>query len=632
MIGVYVLWHDPDAALSRSVAFASALRTGFSSARAHLLNGALLCDGYAAPTELPARAPDGSAVLLYGFIENRHAMRAELGVPDEGDAALYAAAWARWGEDADQRLLGEYAVIMVEANGKRVRMARSPIRSPALYFWRDADRLIVTGHAQAIFASGEIERVLDEQKIADTLYLNYREERRGWFKGVARLPRGTRVWATPDGVKETRFFDIENIPPVRFKRDSDYVEAADALFREAVTMALDGFERPAISLSGGLDSQAVAAYTMQVRPDQPLLSFTSVPDPNWTPGDSSTLVDERPHVEALAAMYPQLRPHWVESTGENFTDDQGDIFEASLISPRNPTNLKWIHNVQRGAKGANADVLLTGVMGNATFSYAGNGFLQDMIRNGQWVRAALELWHGGPRRKLFDRTAREAVLPFLPVSTRQALRRRFGSLWSTDLPTWSPIHPEFARDHDVAERAFEMGQDRAFMPPSSVLDFRHATLVDAGNETGDLLYALQRLHGLPNRDPTRYRPLLEFCLAIPPEQYLNRGRKRWLAKRMLVGKVPEMVRNEKRRGLQAADWTARMLPQRQELLAEIEWLSSDPLVKGYLDFDRLRRAVEDMPTDGSSITHEQTQTLKLALSRGLTTARFVRYISGRNDF
>ncbi len=631
MIGLYVLWHDPDAVLSRSAAFASALRTGPVSPRAHLLNGTLLCDGHAAPTQMPARTPDGSAVLLYGFIENRRAMRAELGIPDEGDAALYAAAYARWGEDADQRLLGEYAVILIEANGKRIRMARSPIKSPALYFWRDAERLIVTCYPQAVFASGEIERVLDEQKIADTLYLNYREERRGWFRGVARLPRGTRAWATPDGVTETRFFDIENIPPVRFKRDSDYVEAADALFREAVTMALDGFERPAISLSGGLDSQAVAAYTMLTRPDQPLLSYTSVPQAGWRPADPSALVDESPHVEALAAMYPQLEPHWVDTAGQDSPDDQRGIFETSLVSPRHPANLPWVHRMQRSARDAGADVMLTGTMGNATFSYSGHGLLQDMIRSGRLYGAARELWYGGPRHKLFDRVARQAVLPFLPASARRALRRRFGSLWSTELPTWSPLHPDFAREHDAVARAFEMGQEGSFTMPSSVLGYRHAILGDAINEGGDILYALQRLHGLPSRDPTSYRPLLEFCFAIPPEQFLNKGRSRWLAKRMLTGKVPEMVRNEHRRGQQAADWIANVIPRRQEILEELDWLSSDPLVREYLDFDRLKRAVEDMPVDGSTVTHEQTLVLRLALNRGLTTARFVRYINGRND-
>lgn len=183
MIGLYALWQDPDAVQSRAAAFAPAFRVGEVLPRAMVRNGALVCDGYAGPGREPARTPDGSVVLLYGFIENRARCRAELGVEAPGDDAIYAAGYARWGEDVDQRLTGEYATILVEAHGKRVRIARSPIKSPALYFRRDRDRLIATTAVQAIFSTGEIARELDEQKIADTLYLNYREERRACSGG-----------------------------------------------------------------------------------------------------------------------------------------------------------------------------------------------------------------------------------------------------------------------------------------------------------------------------------------------------------------------------------------------------------------------------------------------------------------
>lgn len=631
MIGLYALWQDPDAVQSRAAAFAPAFRVGEVLPRAMVRNGALVCDGYAGPGREPARTPDGSVVLLYGFIENRARCRTELGVEAPGDDAIYAAGYARWGEDVDQRLTGEYATILVEANGKRVRIARSPIKSPALYFRRDRDRLIATTAVQAIFSTGEIARELDEQKIADTLYLNYREERRAWFRGVTRLPRGTRAWFTPDGVTETCFFRIGDIPPVRLKRDSDYVEAADALFREATAAALEGFERPAVSLSGGLDSQAVAAYTMLGRPGQPLLSFTSVPEPGWVPPNPDAMVNERPHVEALAAMYPELRPAWVTSGDRDLSHFQRELFETAMTAPRNGANLHWVHDVRVAARDAGADVHLTGNMGNLTFSYHGRGMLQDLLRQARLVRLARELWHGGPVGKLPLRVARESILPFLPPSLQRRIRRRFGKLEESPFDTWSPLNAEFAKDMGVERRAQQLGFDPDFSPVTSVLDFRTRSSGNAANESGDMSYALDRLHGIPSRDPTRYRALLEYCFAIPTEQYLNLGRSRWLARRMLRGKVPAMVLDERRKGRQAADWASQMRPRREAILSELEWLSSDPLVSRYLDFDRLRDAVRNMPTDDRDIGEADVRTLNLALSRGLTTARFVRFINGRND-
>ncbi len=632
MIGLYALWHDPDAVHSRAAAFAPAFRVGEVLPRATVRNGALVCDGYAGPGREPVRTPDGSVVLLYGFIENRARCRAELGVGFPGDAAIYAAGYARWGEDVDQHLTGEYATILVEANGKRVRIARSPIKSPALYFWRDRERLIATTAVQAIFSTGEITRELDEQKIADTLYLNYREERRSWFRGVTRLPRGNRAWITPDGAQETCFFRIEDIVPVRLRRDSDYVEAADALFREATEAALEGFERPAISLSGGLDSQAVAAYTMLGRPGQPLLSFTSVPEPGWVAPDPGAMVNERPHVEALAAMYPELRPAWITPGDRDISHFQRELFEAAMTAPRNGSNLHWVHDVRVAARAAGADVHLTGNMGNLTFSYHGRGMLQDLLRQGRLVRLARELWHGGPVGKLPVRIARESVLPFLPATLQRRIRRRFGKLEESPFHTWSPLSTGFAKDMGVEKRAQQLGFDPDFSPVTSVLDFRTRSSGNAANEAGDISYALDRLHGIPSRDPTRYRPLLEYCFAIPAEQYLNLGRSRWLARRMLKGKVPDMVLDERRKGRQAADWASRIRPRRDAILSELEWLSADPLVSRYLDFDRLRDAVRNMPADDRDIGEADSRTLNLAVSRGLTTARFVRFINGRNDF
>jgi asparagine synthase (glutamine-hydrolysing) len=631
MIGLYALWHDPDAVLPRASAFATAFRTDQGLPVAGMANGVLLCDGHAAPGQDHTRTPDGSVVLLYGFIENRARWRSELDVRAPGDAAIYAAAYARWGEDADQHLTGEYATILVEPNGRRIRLARSPVKSPALYYRHDPERLIATTAVQAIFSTGEIPRELDEQKIADTLYLNYREERRSWFQGVTRLPRGSRAWITPDGVQETCFFRIEDIPPVRLRRDSDYVEAADALFREATEAALEGFERPAISLSGGLDSQAVAAYAMLARPDRPLLSYTSVPDSAWVPPDPGAMVNERPHVEALAAMYPELKPTWIGSEGRYLSHFQREMFETSLTSPRNGANLHWIHDVRVAARDAGADVLLNGNQGNLTFSYNGRGLLQDMVRQGRFMRLGRELLHGGPVMRLPVRAAREVVLPFLPGHLQGWIRRHMGKLEKSPFDSWSPLDREFARDMDVDRRARELGFDPDFSPVRSVLDFRLRMMGNAANEGGDISYAMDRLHGIPSRDPTRYRPLLEFCLAIPPEQYLFKGQKRWLAQRMLRGKVPEMVLRERRKGRQSADWARRIRSQRAGILSELDWLSSDPLVARYMDFERLQNAVRDMPDDERDLTEEQARTLSLALTRALTTARFVRFINGRND-
>lgn len=627
MIGTYLFWDRSDPGQQRATALAGALRIETAGPVPERFHGAILC---ATAGSGRARLADGRALLFDGFIANRRSLRHDLGLTGS-DATLYAAARDRWGDAADKHVIGEYAAILVPPAPGPVEMLRSPVQAPALYMWRDADRLIVSSHVQAIFASGEVPRQIDDQKLADTLMLNYCDERRGWFQGVTRVPRASRIEVSRDGMDETVFWRPEDIAPVRFAKDSDYVEALDALFREATADVLDGFSNPAVSLSGGFDSQSVAVYAMAHLPDAPLLSATSVPQPDWVNPRPERMVDESAHVQALAEMYPQLRLNWITSQGADLGHFQREVFDAAMVAPRNGANLHWIHDLRREMRAQGADVLLTGAMGNLTFSYNGTGVVHDALRRGDLSRFLSETWHGGPGWKLGHRMLREGFVPFLPERLRIAFSQwRDGGALSP-LESWSPIHPDFARSHNVFDRAVAMGMDPHYLPPRSAADFRHKMMSNAINEAGDISPAIDRLHGLPARDPTAHRKLLEFCFAIPDRQYLDKGRARWLARRLMRGRLPQMVLRERRRGRQAADWFSRIAPERKRLIDEIDWLMSDPDVAGRIDLQRLRQALEQMPAEEGRMSNTQIMALHLALSRGLTTARFIRFINGRND-
>ncbi len=637
MIGAYLFWDRSDPGPQRASAFSGCLSAGTLGARTHRFHGALLCNSVDDRSS-PLCLADGRALLFTGFLANRRELRRELGAAagktEDGqndDAALYAAARDRWGDAAENRVIGEYAVILVPHGHGPVELLRSPIQAPALYLWRDTDRLIVASHVQAIFATGEVPRKLDEQKLADSLLLNYTEERRGWFDGVARLPRATRALAERDRLAEKLFWRMEDIAPIRFKRDSDYIEALDALFREATADLLEGFKTPSISLSGGLDSQTVAIYAMEYAPDTPLLAGTGVPQPDWVPPDKSLFVDESAHVRALAETHPQLRLNWITSTGKNFSYFQREMFEAAMAPPRNSANLHWIHDLHREMRNQGADVVLSGGMGNLTFSYDGTPGIHAALRRGDLVHFCREIWYGGPRWKAGHRFLREGLIPWMPYGIRSAFHRWRDGDSGSPLENWSPIHPDFARERDVFARAHAMGMDISFLPLRSSAEWRHALLSRGMTEGGDIKTGIDRLHGLPSRDPTAHRRLLEFCFAIPDSQYLYRGRKRWLARRLMRGRLPGMVLNEHRRGRQSADWFIRLAPAREALVEEIDWLMGDTEVAGRIDLGRLRQALVDMPAEESAVTPQQVRTLRLAVSRGLTTARFIRYINGRND-
>ncbi|MFO0993129.1 MAG: asparagine synthase-related protein [Hyphomicrobiales bacterium] len=582
-----------------------------------------------------ANLPNGDAVLFRGHIDNRAFLRRELSVSpatEANDAELYACCYERYGEDCDLKVIGQYAAIIWSPRTRTVSLVRSPIHAPALHYWSDGRRLIIANVSQAIFATGEIRPEVDEQKIADTLYLNYAEEERGWFKGVKRLPLGTRCEISKSGTRSYRYYDLGRLPRVRLARDDDYVEAADALFTEATRAALNGFSRPAVSLSGGLDSQAVAAYAVKVLgPERRLAAFTAVPEAGWDGRTAKNRFgDESAYAALLARSYPTIDHEILDAAGLSFGHKLGSLFLTMGAPPRNAMNLHWIHALRARARERGCDVLLTGSLGNATFSFEGKGALPALLKRGRLLALAREVRAIPNRRAGLLRTAlTEAVLPFLPERVCRTLHNRPSGTDRDDLPDWCGLNPDWALRMRVRERARNGGIDPTSRSPSRTLAIRRARLVGLA-ESGDLIQAIDTIGGLPQRDPTSYRPFFEFCLGIPDEQFLHRGEKRWLARRLLMGKIPDVVLNEKRQGLQAADWHLRLGRERSVLQTEVERLSKDPGMEARFDLKRFRAALKHWPQSTPVDDARALKTLWLALPRALATARFIQYVEGHN--
>lgn len=572
----------------------------------------------------------GEHVLFFGHILNRRELLQSLGAFSSTDTELYAAAYEKWVDGADLRVVGKFSTIVFDPEAKKIRLSASPLSCAPLHYCHDGAQFVAASRAQAIFDTGRIERVLDEQKIADSLFLNYQDATQGWFKSVTRLASGTRAYVTAQGVTVEQYYNLETVPDVRFANDQQYVDAADALFREGTRLMLDGYDRPAVSLSGGYDSQAVAAYVMRERPKDSLRGYTSVPEDGWDGIMSDTRFgNERPYVEALAAMYPQLQPNWVAAEGRSFDYFQREMFEFSLQAQRNAMNLHWIHDIYRQAKSDGCDVILTGSMGNATFSYTGDQMLSGLLSKGAIWPIMKELAAGGSLWSLPRRFFGQAVMPNLPRALwHKILTSRFGP---TDDPfeTWCPMNRDYAEEMQVAARGEAIGFDPLFRPAADSRVLRAKMLTMAGGEGTDTMLAFEAIHGIPSRDPTSYRPLVEFCIGIPDDQYLRGGVRRWLAKRMLKGKVPDMVLSEKQRGRQAADWHLRLSRQREALIEEIDWLKEDPVMARRLNLSSLKQALVEFPKE-TPRDPKLAARLKLAVSRGLTTARFIRYLEGRN--
>ena len=624
MIALCVHWggsFDPD--MARRVVQSLEVGTKLTG-KAHYLGPGIL-----AATLNPAECvilPRGKTLLFHGFIQNRAVLKAWLGVNLASDAALYGAAWTAWGDDTDRRVIGEYAAIITDPAEPRAQLVRSAIQAPPLRYYQDRELLVVASIARTVFATGALRAEIDEQKIADSLYLNYADGARDWFKGLTRLEVGNRACISRSRSTTTRYYELGNLPAIRLKTDAEYVEAASVLLDQGTRSALEGRSQPAIALSGGLDSQAVAVHALNALScGTSLLGLTGVPEDGWDwrvpPG---TFGDEREHVAAIAAMYPALKTETVDAAGRSFDNRLGEMFLSAGGPPRNAMNLHWLHALHDRAREAGCDVLLTGALGNFSFSFDGTGALPAMLMAGRWGLLAREIRALRNNKSFARNLFIEAVRPNLsPTVSAQLHRLRSGGGFDCALPAWCPLDAQYARKMAVKVRADH------YASAATTKTWRLSVMQGAAGEAGDINLAMEIVHGLPLRDPTAYRPLVEFCLGIPDEQFLKGGVKRRLAKRMLRGKIPDEVLDEHRTGLQCADWHVRLGRDRASLQTEVERLGDDPAMAQRFNVPHLREALAAWP----NCTPEGTQReiLQLALPRALATSRFIRFVEGTNS-
>ena len=114
-------------------------------------------------------------------------------------------------------------------------------------------------------------------------------------------------------------------------------------------------------------------------------------------------------------------------------------------------------------------------------------------------------------------------------------------------------------------------------------------------ETADWFAKLRAEYGIDMRAPAFDRRLFELCIGIPEDQYLRKGCQRWLIKRAMQGRLPDIVLSNTRTGAQAADWFVRLTRERKQITAELNRLTGNPEVSSIIDLQRLIRVVDHWP-------------------------------------
>ncbi|ROQ15672.1 asparagine synthase (glutamine-hydrolysing) [Rathayibacter sp. PhB93] len=210
----------------------------------------------------------GLTIVFNGCIYNHRELRAELEGKghrffSHSDTEVIGKAYAQWGEDCVDHLLGMFAFAIVECESGRVVLARDRLGIKPLYLDETRERIRFASTVQSLLAAGGVDTSID--RTALMLYLSFHSvvpAPRTILAGVTKLPPATVRVIEPDGTSRERVYwePVFTRDPDRAAwTERDWQEALLASFRTAVSRRMVADVPVGVLLSGGIDSSLIVA-------------------------------------------------------------------------------------------------------------------------------------------------------------------------------------------------------------------------------------------------------------------------------------------------------------------------------------------------------------------------------------
>jgi asparagine synthase (glutamine-hydrolysing) len=267
-------------------------------------------------------------------IDNREELASALGLcaRDLTDAALILAAYQRWGAACCEQILGDYAFVIWDAVEQRLFAARDPFGCRVLYYSTTPDAVALATTITAVRSALSLHPELNRPLLEDLLQERFtRWSDETAFKNIFRIPQGHHLIATRGGLKLHRYYVLGAAQPVEHVSESDLLEGFRDLFGKSVRAKLRSVGSPALFLSGGMDSSAVAGTANQLVMSGlaagPIRSYSSV-------SNEPDRIVEREYIKAVTEFCPALRPTMVERDDcwgfQEFADDDFITEEPEL--------------------------------------------------------------------------------------------------------------------------------------------------------------------------------------------------------------------------------------------------------------------------------------------------------------
>lgn len=522
----------------------------------------------------------GAMVTWDGRLDNREELIRELAgvlTASSTDAEIAAAAYEGWGENSFAKLIGDWALAIVNPVTRSVILAKDVIGTRHLYYAVEESRITWSTILDPLVLLAARKFQLCEEYVAGWL---------GFFPathltpyiGIDSVPPSSFVCLRPGKREVKKYWDFDPHKRIRYRTDADYEEHFRVVFGEAVRRRLRSDSPVLAELSGGMDSSSIVCMADEIiargaaeTPRLDTVSYYDDSEPNW---------NELPYIARIEERRGRTGCHINLFSDAPFRN-QFRMATMPIIPASVSANSKSAREYRAFASSRGTRVVLSGTGGDEVAGGIPTAIpaLADLLIGGhipafirQLKTAALQ------NRKPWLLLLIETIRVFVPVSLTS---RGPGS------ENW--LDPNFGHRY----RKALLGYQERLCFSGSLPHFQVA------------LRNLEGVRRIISSTPASFDPpfqtsypflargVLEFLFACPPEQLVRPGHRRSLLRRSLTGLVPGEILGRRRKA----------------------FVSRAPLLAISRDWELLQRVNHNMVSGSAGIVNQASfqQVLERAL-------------------
>src|SRR5690625_1146498 len=529
------------------------------------------------------------AITADAIIDNREELFDKLGIhPEErkimSDSQLILLAYSKWEDEVVKHLIGDFAFMIWDEKNHKLFGARDFVGARSLYFYHNEQSFAFCTVMEPLLKLPYVKKQLNEKWLAEYLaistIIDVIDVSKTVIRDIQQVPPSHTVTVINGRLTLSKYHILTLDEKVRFKTDEEYIEAFRDIFQQAVDSRLRTFKAVGSQLSGGLDSGSVVGFASKTLQNQikKLYTYSSIPVDDfddYTP--SNFFPDERPYISETVNFVGNIEDHYLSLDSRNSYTDIDDWLDIMEMPYKFFENSFWMRGIFEKASNDGIGVLLTGALGNFTVSWGpALEYYGHLLKHLRWIRFAGEL-------KMYSRNIGVGRKELLYEISKQ----EFPILNNDDDYQFPKlINSDFAIKHNTFERIQKYGIKPDGFSGLTISNEREHLLTNEFifNSNGIALSKLALRYGLISRDPTSDIRVINYCMSLPLNQFINNGMDRALIRKATEGYLPDKVRlNQTNHGLQSADWIHRMMPIWADFIEEIKQLLLDTEVAQYFN-------------------------------------------------